>query len=376
MTIKKWSTVSIPLVLATLFGCNVVMSDELGSNDSRQFTFAWPYADNGDMAPRGGSSRGAPIELAKSSGEQWARLRAPNLTDKERDRLAILAMAGPYRASFDFIETVGFTEEFVPTAPYQSWGTEYVHVVADEPDFISLQHIMVIRFDSSDYASAEPVVIKHWRQDWRYEQRRMHTFRGNSTWRLDKQSRSESRGRWVQSVYQVDDSPRYMAAGRWQHRANFSSWTSDETWRPLPRREFSVRDDYDVLIGTNRHTITPSGWVQEEFNLKAVLDDDGMVSQVLARENGVARYERIQGYDWHAGDEYWKRTAAFWAMTRDVWANYLRDESAFSLQKTHEGVPLYAAMFEMADNLEDANPNSNATRDAIKKMLQRYMGEG
>ncbi len=376
MTTKKWSMVSIPLVLATLFGCNVVMSDELGLNDPRQFTFAWPYADNGDMAPRGGSSRGAPIELAKSSGEQWARLRAPNLTDKERDRLAILAMAGPYRASFDFIETVGFTEEFVPTAPYQSWGTEYVHVVADEPDFISLQHIMVIRFDSSDYASAEPVVIKHWRQDWRYEQRRMHTFRGNSTWRLDKQSRSESRGRWVQSVYQVDDSPRYMAAGRWQHRANFSSWTSDETWRPLPRREFSVRDDYDVLIGTNRHTITPSGWVQEEFNLKAVLDDDGMVSQVLARENGVARYERIQGYDWQAGDDYWKRTAAFWAITRDVWANYLQNESAFSLQKEHEGIPLYGAMFEMADNLQDANPDSSVTRDAIKQMLQRYMGEG
>ena len=29
-----------------------------------------------------------------------------------------------------------------------------------------------------------------------------------------------------------------------------------------------MRDDYQVLVGTNRHTITPDGWLQEENNLK------------------------------------------------------------------------------------------------------------
>jgi len=71
---------------------------------------------------------------------------------------------------------------------------------------------MVLRLDSSEGISTEPIVITHWRQDWRYEQRRMCTFHGNLTWRLTKQSRSESRGRWVQSVYQIDDSHPYMAA--------------------------------------------------------------------------------------------------------------------------------------------------------------------
>ena len=47
------------------------------------------------------------------------------------------------------------------------------------------------------------------------------------------------------------------------HGGGVSTWISDETWRPLPRREFSVRKDYDVLVGTNRHTITAQGWVQE-----------------------------------------------------------------------------------------------------------------
>lgn len=58
--------------------------------------------------------------------------------------------------------------------------------------------------------------------------------------------------------------------------------TSGETWRPLPRRELSERDGYDVLIGTNTHIVLPTGWVQEEHNVKAVLAGLG--------ETGSAEY--------------------------------------------------------------------------------------
>ena len=43
-----------------------------------------------------------------------------------------------------------------------------------------------------------------------------------------------------------------------------SVWESKDTLRPLPRREFSVRSDYDVLWGTNRITVLPSGWVRKK----------------------------------------------------------------------------------------------------------------
>ena len=72
---------------------------------------------------------------------------------------------------------------------------------------------------------------------------------------------------WLQTVYQVDESPRYASTGRWQHTPSFSTWLSGDTWRPLPRREWSVRSDYQVLVGSNRHTVVPSGWLQEENNL-------------------------------------------------------------------------------------------------------------
>ena len=109
-------------------------------------------------------------------------------------------------------------------------------------------------------------------------------------------------------MYQVDESPRYASIGRWQHSPSFSSWLSGDTWRPLPRREWSVRDDYQVLVGTNRHTISPTGWLQEENNLKAVLTEAREIDRsrpYVAREYGVARYERIRDADFAAADRYY-----------------------------------------------------------------------
>src|SRR6266404_768214 len=144
---------------------------------------------------------------------------------------------------------------------------------------------------SADGKVEGPFVTKHWRQDWRYESTELLAYQGRNTWAKKRLGRAQARGTWTQAVFQVDDSPRYQAYGRWEHFGNVSTWLSSTTWRPLPRREFSVRKDYEVLVGTNRHTITPTGWVQEEENLKLVLDDRGrptVAEPVLAKEIGRA----------------------------------------------------------------------------------------
>jgi hypothetical protein len=343
------------------------------ATDKRQYTFAWQFLHGSDMAPRGGTTTGAAVELVKTPTAEWRRLQESGLDKKEKDRRAILAMAGPYRTSFDFIETVGFKEGYQPAQPYQSWGTEYVYVVANEPDFVSLQHILLMRMVDEEGEVMEPMVVKHWRQDWRYQQREFHTFRGHRTWERDERSRREVKGRWVQSVYQVDDTPRYQAVGDWEHFANYSSWRSEETWRPLPRREFSVRDDYQVLIGTNRHTITPTGWVQEEENLKVVLDDRGNRVDVLARENGLARYERIANYDWTASDEYWQRTGPFWGVVRETWDDIFRRENRFVLEKSADGTRLFMAMFDLADITTENAFDPATAREKVDATLAKYL---
>jgi hypothetical protein len=326
------------------------------------------------MRPRGGSSRGAPLELAPRPTPAWLALQTPGLSGLERDRRAILAMAGGYRTSFDFIETVGFTTDFEPARPYQSWGTEYVYVVADEPAFISLQHIMVMFVATADGSIVGPIVQKHWRQDWRFEDRDLHVYRGHNRWERRELAADAVAGKWSQAVFQVDDSPRYEAIGKWKHDGNYSAWTSDETWRPLPRRESSVRADYDVLVGINRHTIIPTGWVQEEENLKRVVGRSAEHDTVVAREIGVNRYEALQAFDFSGGDAYWNSTKEFWRDVRNEWQAVFDSHDAFEFSESNDSGSLFEIMFEYAARLENGEAyDSGSGRPWIRETLTEFV---
>ena len=202
----------------------------------------------------------------------------------------------------------------------------------------------------------------------------MLVYQGSNTWARRALTDEERRGSWVQSVYQVDDSPRYSGCGRWRHGDGASTWISDETWRPLPRREFSVRKDYQVLVGTNRHTITPTGWVQEENNLKLVLDGDGKPRAklpYLSREYGVARYERIKDYDFSAGRIYFERTEPFWAEVRAAWHEMIQRDSRFTLRAPVDQGKLFIAFYEYAEGLSDGEPfDRSAARAFVDKTLR------
>jgi hypothetical protein len=371
------------LVLAGSIGCGPMkpVPPKKASTEARQFTFAWRYGvDDATMAPRGGTSHGPPVTLDAAPGAAWDRLHAPGLSARERDRRAILAVAGTYRTTFDFLEVIGFRPDFKPDRPYQSWGTEYVYVVRDEPSFVSLQHLLVMFMKGDDGKVAGPFVTKHWRQDWTYEDPDLLTYRGRLTWGRERLSAAAVRGTWTQAVFQVDDSPRYEAIGRWEHLGNVSSWQSTRTWRPLPRREWSVRKDYDVLVGTNRVTVTPTGWVYEEDNMKTVLDAQGQPlagEPVLAKEIGFSRYERIVGFDDSAGRRYQERTEPFWAEVRAAWRDVVRRHPRFTLRAAADQAQLFVPLFEYAGRLDEgAKYDAADARAFARKTVAGYLAVG
>jgi len=346
-------------------------------DERRQYTYSWQFSDDDAMRPRGGTTSGPDVTLATGATDAWQALSEPGLSSRERDRRAILAMAGPYRTSFDFIETVGFVPDYEPSRPYQSWGTEYVYVVADQPEFVSLQHILVMFTMDKDGKVRGPFVVKHWRQDWTYEDRDLRVYAGHRSWEHRRLPRHEVRGAWSQAVYQVDDSPRYETIGRWEHHGNHSAWTSIETWRPLPRREFSVRDDYHVLVGTNRHTITPAGWTHEADNLKLVLTPEGeprAALPYLAREAGLNRYERIVDHDFSAGDAYWAATGPFWADVRAAWQDLKREHERFTIAASVDDKRLFQVLFGYTGKLEEGEPYDGAAgRAFIDETLDAFV---
>jgi hypothetical protein len=342
------------------------------SLDGQQFTYSWPFASVDTMKPRGGITHGAAVTLQQDPDQLWLLTQESGLEKIEKDRRAIRAMSGSYRASFDFVELVGFEEDYQSKAPYQSWGTEHVYIVNDDPFFISLQHVLVMSFVNPGDNSVTSAVVKHWRQDWIYEDTVLNVFDKNNTWERIKLQEGDVSGKWSQAVFQVDDSPRYESIGQWVHSSNYSSWESSETRRPLPRREFSVRDDYDLLVGINRHTITPTGWVHEEDNLKVVVDESDN-ERNIAREAGFNRYERIVEHDFSAGHEYWSKTKDFWKDVRTAWDVRLRIHDEITLRDIVEGRRLFQVMFNYAEgisggtgyDLEDGKQFISDTLDAF-----------
>lgn len=282
------------------------------------------------------------------------RAAASTPTPPERDRAAILAMAGEYKVSFEFTESVALRAGYETKPVKRSGGTELVVVVEDSPARIVLQHLLLDPRDNT--------VIKHWRQDWTWQDRELLEFRGDRRWQRRKLSPQSAKGRWTQSVYEVDDSPRYAATGRWQHRGDTSEWVSEETWRPLPRREHTTRDDYDVLVGINRHIITPWGWVHAQDNTKLDLRRNA-AEPLIAREMGINTYRRISDVDFSAARAYWQRTSSYWAAVRNDWERRLRGSSSVVVELEVGGVPVMNSLLELADDA--SRPVEERTRQAI-----------
>ena len=216
----------------------------------------------------------------------------------DKDIAAILAMQGDFKVGFDFRETVILAENYSRYPVKQTGALETVVLVEQTPNHVVLQHSLVV---------GDGHVIKHWRQDWHYQATERFEFTSDQKWTVEAIPEDRHEGYWTQCVYEVSDAPRYCGTGRWNHNYGVSTWTSDRTWRPLPRREYTVRDDYNALNVENRHTVTPQGWTHEQDNTKT-LRIEGQAQKTLVREFGFNDYRNIKGADFTPAFSYWEKT--------------------------------------------------------------------
>lgn len=374
MSLFRYSTPFLSCIFLVFYS-QLSNADESCDELVSRYVFSWPISDNCEDSPRGGTSLGSDVEFDKQDHVAWLAIQDPTLSKFEKDRAAILAMSGGYRVDFDFLETVGFSPEFKRDRPYHSWGTEYVYIVEDKPEYISLQHVMVMYFKNAEGETQKPFILKHWRQDWAYQDKEVLEYDHRNKWVKRSLSKEQSKGAWTQSVFQVDDSPRYESFGRWVHNGSFSSWLSSTTRRPLPRREFSVRQDYQVMEGFNRHTITRHGWVQEEENWKLVVDVNGKPNAktpYLSKELGIARYRLVTNVDFTPGDDYMNKTKELWTSVRKAWAIEIGRGKSIELHKKVDGKPLFSPLFNYADQLVEGQALDDVN-DLVRELITRYV---
>lgn len=276
--------------------------------------------------------------------------------DIARDHDSILKMQGEYTVDFAFDETVLLKPGYERASAMRSGGDEVVIVVEDSPQRIVLQHLLV------DTKSGH--VTKHWRQDWVYEAAQRFEFSADQTWSVRPIPAALNQGAWTQCVYEVSDAPRYCGTGRWSYSNNVPTWTSDLSWRPLPRREYTKRSDYNALAVVNQHTLTPNGWTHEQFNTKVQRNVDG--SQVeIAREFGFNDYIKTTQVDFTPARTYWTATAPFWAQVRQRWDGFLGKAPGVHLKTKLDGMAMIMPLFQQAEEIQGGAALDTGKIDAV-----------
>ncbi len=277
---------------------------------------------------------------------------------KAEDVAAIKKMCGCYEIAFNFAETFSYSEaiDYKPSRTKRTSALEWVQLVEEDKDKIMLQHLLVVG------KSDEQMVIKHWREDWLYENRDFYMYHADNKWNYEKKSKDEVQGQWTQKVYQVDDSPRYEGSATWVHVDGRSFWENTAN-APLPRREYTQRDDYNVTVRSNRHEITTDGWLHDQDNLK-VLRKEGEADFVVAEEKGLNTYRKVDDSKCKAAQNWWASNQEMWADVRQNWDKIFAKKKDLILRSKVEEKSLFEHLFALEPTVD---------RTEIKQIITSFV---
>ncbi|MGC4235427.1 MAG: hypothetical protein QM594_20815 [Niabella sp.] len=241
-----------------------------------------------------------------------------------------------------FEVTFKYAETFSPDKDYKfhdrekiQGATELALPIINTSKRVVIQHLLVV---------GNGMVVKHWREDWTYENPVQWNYKGDKVWEKVTLNKADVKGKWSQSVWEVTDAPRYQGSAPWQLVNGHTIWENTVD-APLPRREYTQRSDYNILNRTNRLVIKNDGYDHVQDN-KKVLRADG-TDKLIAEEKGLNLYEKADEADCEAAAKYWEEHNGFWTAVQQEWDKVLSAKSTIKLVNDSE---LMNTLFKLADD--------------------------
>tara|TARA_B100001741_G_scaffold313808_1_gene322214 strand:+ start:12606 stop:13508 length:903 start_codon:yes stop_codon:yes gene_type:complete len=278
-------------------------------------------------------------------------------TKKDKDRAAIKTLCGCYEIEFNFAETFSYSDDslYTPSPVKIAYALEWVDLTYEDQNNFILQHILQMGNDSNAY------IIKHWREDWAFQDKKMLAYISDNKWKNKILTHKEKNGKWTQKVFQVDDSPRYEGVATWVHVDGKSYWENIAD-APLPRRERTIRSDYNILKRENRVQITDYGWVHKQDNLK-ILRSDKFEDKIIAREYGYSPYKKVDDSKCIHARNWWKKNSGKWEKVRKVWGEIFEENNILELKKVVDDKKLWEYLF--SDEYQD--------EDEIRSVINKFI---
>jgi hypothetical protein len=288
---------------------------------------------------------------------------------KNKDVKSIERMAGCYEVTYVSKETRSFSPTYnIRSKDNKEVGLEWIGIDRSNAHEVHLQHILVMN----------DMVQKHWRQEWTKNPKRQVAYLGNQTWENTTVAMPANHKRplWSQSVLQVDDAPRYACAAEWIHAKNYSSWNCIDTYSPLPRREFSQRKDYNLLLRSNHHQVSKKQWFHFQENEKFNVVDN--VYTWIAHETGTNTYKKVASSKCSAAKDWWKNHKHNWNIIQDMWKHIFDHHTKITFHEKINGKTLWMELFAIEEkffNLGPSQANDKMLAQAAHDKIHEFMKE-
>jgi hypothetical protein len=272
------------------------------------------------------------------------------------------ALCGCFDVEFKYAET------FSPDASYKfheretiSGGTEYIFPVVNTDKRVVLQHLLVV---------TDQIIVKHWREEWTYENPVLYNFKGDKIWVKELLKPEQVKGRWTQSVWEVSDAPRYQGVSDWINVDGKTIW-QNTAFAPLPRREYSVRSDYNILKRENRLIITADGWIHDQNNEKIIRANG--TDKLLTEEKGLNSYKKIDETACAPAKAYWEKNKVYWTKVRLMWEDYIKTHPTIKLKEDTNGKPMHDYLFAIAKEFADKKITDTQADERLKETFEKYL---
>ena len=278
---------------------------------------------------------------------------------KKKDVETIKSMCGCYEVTFKFAETFNYSKDstYTPSKNKIAYAVEWIDLTYIDKNNLIIQHILQMGKDSNAY------IMKHWRQDWNYQNREFLIYDHNNIWNKLEANYNSTKGQWTQKVFQVDDSPRYEGSASWAYIDDKIFWENNVD-APLPRRERSIRSDYNVLNRGNRIEITNEGWIHKQNNQK-ILRSDTSNDVLIASEYGINSYVKINNERCKYAKIWWNKKSEKWKIVRKEWELVFDQNDTISLKANYNDKPLWDYLF--SDEYSNKNEIKNIINNFIKQ---------
>lgn len=295
----------------------------------------------------------------------------------EREKAAIMKMAGCYHVDYNFTEVESLQPDYkiddrVYDVNKDKTVKEWIFPIQVSATHIRLQHIL---FGTDAQGKViDNYYMRHQAEDWEYQPDYFYAFTSPSHW-VPSPLEANS-GKWVRKITNLDDGPRYQCAAAWNVSGEYPEWKCDN-YAPIPGREYRdmKRKDYQALKRSTRIIQYGSNWLERQNNIKTVHTAD--TQKEIARESGKTWYIPAPISECTDAKAWADERVAFWEVSRKVWAKVLNGKDNFvETMPEGEKTPRFMKIWEVEGKYFKTIANDQKTAiNEMNTIIQNYRGQ-